>query len=46
MRHYPLTYMLRFVENFDLEGNCFENKKNWNFFWKIFQNIENFENPR
>ena len=37
--------MLRFFENFDLGGNCFEKKKNGPFL-KNFQNFENFENPR
>ena len=36
--------MLRFFENFDLGGNCFEKKKMDLF--EIFQNFQNFENPR
>ena len=38
--------MLRFFENFDLGGNCFEKKKKLGIFLKIFQNFENFENSR
>ena len=37
--------MLRFFENFDLGGNCFEKKKN-GFFFENFRNFQKFENPR
>ena len=37
--------MLRFFEYFDLGGNCIEKKKIGPFL-EIFQNFENFENPR
>ena len=38
--------MLRFFENFDVEGEIFEKEKKMLKILEIFGNFQNFENPR
>ena len=37
--------MLRFFENFDLGGNCFEKKKKLDFFLKFFKILKILKIP-